>query len=81
VLIWLLVPVALSAHCPEPTSLAGLQASVEAGEASFAGLDLVGLHDARDDALVQLSCLDERVSPTDAAAFHRLMGMVAFTAR
>lgn len=80
-LIPLLLATAVAGDCPVPTSLAGFQQAVSDGEAAFAQLDLVGLHSARDVALAELSCLGDRVLPTDAAAFHRLMGMVAFTAR
>ncbi|MCB9765810.1 MAG: hypothetical protein H6739_38905 [Alphaproteobacteria bacterium] len=67
--------------CTQQTTLADLNAAAARGEQAFADLDVEALNAARDDALEALPCLGESISPSDAAAFHRLMGMSAFVAR
>ncbi|MCP4810140.1 MAG: hypothetical protein GY913_24575 [Proteobacteria bacterium] len=64
--------------CPAPTSLSQLKDATVRGEESFANLDIDGLGQAAGDAETALPCLSEAITPRDAAAYHRLMGMHAF---
>ncbi len=77
----ILVSGALAAACPEPTTVGDLRSALAEGEQAFAALDLVGLYGARDRSFDAVKCLGEQLTPRDAAAFHRLMALVAFTAR
>jgi len=67
--------------CPNPTPLTALQDAYTRGETSFANLDLDGLNQAATDAETGLPCLREPITPKDAAAYHRLMGMHAFASQ
>jgi hypothetical protein len=70
---------AQDADCSEATTIAGFLAAARQGERAFADMDMVGLSEARGQALAQIPCLDEPVSTETAAAFHRMMAMAAFT--
>ncbi len=65
--------------CREASSVEQFAAAATAGELAFADLDLPGLLRAGDDAARALTCLDKVVGTRDAAAFHRLLGLIAFT--
>ena len=67
--------------CPNATTLTELQDAYTRGEASFANLDIDGLNSAANDAEGGLPCLREPITPKDAAAYHRLMGMHAFASQ
>jgi hypothetical protein len=54
------------------------QAQIEAEDA-FALGDEAALHAARDAAVLALRCIGERLPGEEAAAFHRMIAMVAFT--
>ena len=69
----------VQAACEEEVTIEDLMEAARAGEDAFANMDHVILLQARDKALSILSCLDEPVSVVDAAAFHRLMALAAFT--
>jgi hypothetical protein len=70
---------AQDADCAEATTIAGFLSAARQGEEAFADMDMVGLSDAREQALAQIPCLDEAVNTETAAAFHRMMAMAAFT--
>jgi hypothetical protein len=75
-----LLPVALAGRdCPEPRTVGEFLHHAQVGEGAFASMDLPGLLRAQEQALFILPCLGERVTPQDAAAFHRMMAMAAFT--
>ncbi len=54
------------------------QAQIQAEDA-FALGDEAALHAARDAAVLALRCIGERLPGEEAAAFHRMIAMVAFT--
>lgn len=66
------------ARCDQPTQLAELREAYTRGEQAFAELDLAALNAADEVARGTLECLSEPITPSDAAAFHRLMGLTAF---
>ncbi len=70
---------ALAGDCEEPSSLLDFQYAATQGELAFAGMDIDGLVLARDQAAAHLLCVSEPVTAEVAAAFHRLIAMVAFT--
>ncbi|MCB9743186.1 MAG: hypothetical protein H6740_11350 [Alphaproteobacteria bacterium] len=65
-------------ECAQPSTLSQLNAASVRGEQAFADLDLDALTEARDEAVSLLPCLSEPITPSQAAAYHRLMGMHAF---
>ncbi len=67
------------AACSEPTTLDALIETSMNGEFAFATMDHAKLLVERDRALEILKCLGEPITPSEAAAFHRLMGLTAFT--
>ena len=80
-MLFLLASAALAQDAPDcasATTLSQLKDATVRGEESFANLDLEGLGQAATDAETALPCLSEAITPRDAAAYHRLMGMHAF---
>jgi len=71
--------VAHAIDCEKPSTLLDFQHAATRGETAFAGMDIEGLVAARDLAASHLECVQEPVTPEVAAAFHRLMAIVAFT--
>lgn len=73
---------ALAADCPKPATIAELRQAGHDGETAFADMDSKALlrqvARAREDLL---PCLSESLAPQDAAIFHRLMALEAFTRR
>lgn len=67
--------------CPASTTLDEFVVASNEAEAAFAALDAAGLNAAREKGMVALRCLSEPLTTREAAAFHRLMAYVAFTAR
>lgn len=67
------------AACPESPNFEAFNKAAERGEAAFSAMDLSGLTQAHDEALSIIPCLRSQVSPDQAAAFHRLMALLAFT--
>jgi hypothetical protein len=70
---------AQDSDCTEPSTVAGFLDAARQGEQAFANMDMVGLTQARQQALEHIPCLGEPVTTTTAAAFHRMMAMAAFT--
>ncbi len=70
---------ALAGACDQSSTLQDFQYAATLGERAFAGMDIDGLVRARDSAAQHLECVDQAVSADVAAAFHRLLAMVAFT--
>ncbi len=65
--------------CPVATSMEQFLEAARRGEDAFAAMDLLALSEARQQALGGLPCLQEPVTTCEAAAFHRMMAMAAFT--
>ncbi len=65
--------------CEGVDAVRAFQSAAQEGEAAFAQLDLARLRRAADEALQALSCLREPIDASQAAAFHRLMALLAFT--
>ena len=65
--------------CAGSTTIADFQAASAAGESAFAELDLDALNKAQAAGAHALTCLSEAVGTKDAAAFHRMIGLAAFT--
>jgi hypothetical protein len=65
--------------CSEPTTVVDFLEAAEQGEAAFASMDLPALSTAREQGLALIPCLGEPLTPRDAAAFHRMMALAAFT--
>ncbi len=65
--------------CTAATSLADFAAASTAGEAAFADLDIDALVRAQVAGARALTCLDAAVGTKEAAAFHRMIGLAAFT--
>jgi hypothetical protein len=81
-LIWMVnlaLTSASAGECAQPSTLLEFQYAAIQGELAFAGMDIQGLVHARDEAAHHLECVQEPVTPDVAAAFHRLMAIVAFT--
>lgn len=71
------------AACPEPASNAELLGVLRSEEAAYAARDIAGFTTLATRARGMLPCLDEPISPTVAAAWHRasaLQATVAITA-
>lgn len=67
------------ASCAGTTTVADFSAASAAGEAAFAELDIDALVKAQVAGAHALTCLGEPVGTKDAAAFHRMIGLAAFT--
>lgn len=65
--------------CVQPTTVADFLGVAQLGEQAFAGMNLPALSMARDLGLDVIPCLGEPITPRDAAAFHRMMALAAFT--
>ncbi len=65
--------------CPATTTAADFEAASAAGVAAFADLDIDALNKAQVAGAKALTCLSEPVGIKDAAAFHRMIGLAAFT--
>jgi hypothetical protein len=78
-LLWLALGSAQAGDCREPADLADFSGATRSGEAAFAEMNLPGLTEARAEALAVVPCLQEPVPVGDAADFHRLMALSAFT--
>jgi hypothetical protein len=83
---WVLVVVICAAFLSECVSTARAECTTEAihqavadGEQAFANRNMEALLGAKLGASTMLDCLDAPVSPADAAAYHRLMALAAFT--
>lgn len=66
--------------CRSGTNFQSFLDAAKRGEGAFSAMDLPGLTEAREQALAVLPCLTEDVTLNQAAAFHRLMALAAFTA-
>ncbi len=80
-ILWLALTFASAQEtpCPQTTDTEDFLQSATEGERAFAAMDLPALRAARDEALRSLSCLGAKLTPRDAAAFHRMMALAAFT--
>lgn len=67
------------ASCVGTTTVADFAAASAAGEAAFADLDSDALAKAQVAGARALTCLAAPVGTRDAAAFHRMIGLAAFT--
>ncbi len=78
--ILFLFPTNAFANCGEPSSLVQLLHNTKSGEEAFAQMNLEQLlmHASRARTVI-IPCLKERITSRDAAAFHRLMALEAFT--
>ncbi|MSP54445.1 MAG: hypothetical protein EXR69_02385 [Myxococcales bacterium] len=65
--------------CAGTSTVAEFLAASAAGEAAFAEMDVDALVKAQKDGARALPCLAEPVKPKDAAAFHRMNGLLLFT--
>ncbi len=65
--------------CDQPSTVADFLQAAERGEHAFAAMDLPALSSARERGLLLIPCLGEPITPHDAAAFHRMMALAAFT--
>ena len=74
-ILWLAPAIAA---CADDTTTHDLLAAAGAADASFASMDLDGFNAHYADAMELLPCLDEVVSPPDAAAVHRMMALHAY---
>lgn len=59
---------------------ASLRSAVAMAEASFESLDLIGLQQSADEAGRVLGCLEDPVDAVEAATYHRIKALVAFSA-
>lgn len=70
---------ASAGECAQASTLLDFQHAASQGEQAFGSMDIDGLVAARDEAAGHLECVGDTVTPDVAAAFHRLMAIVAFT--
>ena len=73
------LPALAETPCGRTTKVADFQTAQVAAEDAFAAGDEAALHAARDAAVLALRCIGERLPGDEAAAFHRMIAMVAFT--
>lgn len=71
---------AVPGPCAAPTSTAQVLAALELAEAAYAAADPTALEVAQEQALTSLPCVQETVSRSLIARFHRTMGLAAFVA-
>lgn len=62
----------------DPCTLTSLELALDAGPDAFARMDDAAFVRARSDALASLACLDEALTPAQAADLHQLMALSAF---
>ena len=83
-MITLLLTLSLgSAHaagCPQASSRSELHQALGAAEEAFASMDLAGFQAQLTAADTALACLEEAVTPADAADLHGAHGLAAFLA-
>lgn len=79
VAVFLASAMASAGGCAGASTLLDFQHAATQGELAFAGMDIEALVAARDQAAGHLECVQEPVSASVAASFHRLLAMVAFT--
>ncbi len=65
--------------CARSTTVEDFRQAQLQAEDAFALGDEAALHTARDAAVLALRCIGERLPGEEAAAFHRMIAMVAFT--
>lgn len=76
---WLIVaPGVASAACDAPTTARDLHAATTAFHASWAALDVAGVHTALDQADHALRCIDEPLVAPDVVTWFQLVGLAAF---
>lgn len=66
------------AACDAPTTSRDLQAATTAFHASWAALDVAGVHTAMDRADHALRCIDEPLVAPDVVTWFQLVGLTAF---
>lgn len=71
--------VAAETACDGASAASDFATASEAGEAAFAAMESDSLLAALDAAAAALACLPTPVDPRDAAAYHRLLAIAAFT--
>lgn len=79
--LWTLGTLALAQDCPGRTSAAEVGQTLERAIEDFGDLDLESYGERIDNATVKLRCIGEPVPTRLAAAYHRAVGLRAFTAR
>ncbi len=79
--LFALVPSVAQAQspCTRATEVEDFREAQIGAEDAFAAGDEAALHAARDEAVNALVCIGERLPSEEAAAFHRMIAMVAFT--
>ncbi|MFT4622480.1 MAG: hypothetical protein ACI8PZ_001136 [Myxococcota bacterium] len=73
-MVWLLLAASAFAGCDLPS----LRSALAEAETAFAELDSDTFSTAATDAGYTLSCLEEAMTPVDAASYHRLKALKAF---
>lgn len=73
-----LMTAALAQPCPEPTSGAQLAREIDAAEQAWGQMDLGAFTETLTALRGTLTCLDEALTPVDAAAYHRVEALAAF---
>ena len=71
--------VAQAADCSEAASLSDFVSASAKAEEAFASMDIVTLNAVKGYALDLLPCLGEKVTTAEAATFHRMVALAAFT--
>lgn len=72
-------PALAETPCSRTTKVEDFRQAQLQAEDAFAMGDEAALHTARDNAVLALRCIGERLPGEEAAAFHRMIAMVAFT--
>jgi len=72
--------VAQAADCSQSASLDDFVAASAKAEEAFASMDIVTLSAVKGYAMDLLPCLDAKVTTREAATFHRMVALAAFTA-
>jgi hypothetical protein len=77
--LWSLVltPSALAADCEQTTK--AFEREIDAAELAFAAVDEATFAEAEGRATAAIPCLVEPLAPEEAAAYHRIRGLRAFT--
>ncbi len=75
------LPAMAEEPCAAPVSARSFHQIVSAGDAAYADMDLEAFQTARVTARQMFACLDEGITPAQAAGFHRLEALGYFLAR
>ena len=75
------LPAMAEETCAAPVSAREFHQMVSKGDAAYADMDLEAFQTARVNARQMFACLDEGITPAQAAGFHRLEALGYFLAR